>query len=89
MNRSRAHPAAEARGHQLQPAHKQPQANLPAGAYDPYDRERTDGERRREATRRRIDLRRLSEWIKAMQKAKVLKQENSGAAPKPKKRRRK
>ena len=30
------------------PRTKQPQANLPAGAYNPYDRERSDGDRRKE-----------------------------------------
>ena len=56
------------------PRTKQPQANLPAGAYNPYDRERTDGERRKEK-RKQVDLRQLSQWIQATQKVKILKME--------------
>jgi hypothetical protein len=56
------------------PRTKQPQANLPAGAYNPYDRERND-ERRKEK-RKQVDLRQLSQWIQATQKVKILKMED-------------
>jgi hypothetical protein len=56
------------------PRTKQPQANLPAGAYNPYDRERSDGEKRKEK-RKQVDLRQLSQWIQATQKVKILKME--------------
>ena len=58
------------------PRTKQPQANLPAGAYNPYDRERTDGEIRKEK-RKRVNLRQLSKWIEATQKVKILKREGT------------
>jgi hypothetical protein len=57
------------------PRTKQPQANLPAGAYNPYDRERSDGEQSKEK-RKQVDLRRLSKWIEATQKVKILKMED-------------
>jgi hypothetical protein len=57
------------------PRTKQPQANLPAGAYNPYDRERSDGDRRKEK-RKQVDLRQLSQWIQATQKVKILKMED-------------
>lgn len=56
------------------PRTKQPQANLPAGAYNPYDRERADEDRRKDK-RKPVDLRRLSEWIQQTQKVKVLRME--------------
>jgi hypothetical protein len=56
------------------PRTRQPQANLPAGAYNPYDRERSDGEKRKEK-RKQVDLRQLSQWIQATQKVKILKME--------------
>lgn len=57
------------------PRTKQPQANLPAGAYNPYDRDRSD-EDKREEKRRRVDLRQLSQWIQQTQKVKILKLED-------------
>ena len=60
------------------PRTKQPHTNLPAGAYNPYDRERTDGERREK--KKKTDLRRLSQWIQATQKVKILKLEDVGEA---------
>jgi len=56
------------------PRTKQPQSNMPAGAYNPYDRDRSDDDRREK--RPKPDLRRLSEWIQATQKVKVLKMED-------------
>jgi hypothetical protein len=57
------------------PRTKQPQSNMPAGAYNPYDRDRSDDDPRREK-RKKPDLRRLSEWIQATQKVKVLRMED-------------
>jgi hypothetical protein len=56
------------------PRTKQPQSNLPAGAYNPYDRDRSDDDRREK--RPKPDLRRLSDWIQATQKVKVLRMED-------------
>jgi hypothetical protein len=69
------------------PRTRQPQANLPAGAYNPYDRDRSDEAKRREKPKQ-VDLRRLSEWIQQTQKVKVLKLEDmadpaAGTKPKP------
>ena len=61
------------------PRTKQPHTNLPAGAYNPYDRERTDGENRKEK-KKKVDLRQLSQWIQATQKVKILKMEDMGEA---------
>jgi hypothetical protein len=61
------------------PRTRQPHANLPAGAYNPYDRERTDSENRKEK-KKKVDLRQLSQWIQATQKVKILKMEDMGEA---------
>jgi hypothetical protein len=61
-----------------------PKKKLGGGAYDPYESSGDPGDTVR-ARRPKVDLRKLSEWIKTTQKVEQNKQEVSGAqAPKKK-----
>jgi hypothetical protein len=58
--------------------------SLGGGAYDPY--ERPAGESDTERMRRpRVDLRKLSEWIKTTQQVKILREEEAAAEPRDEK----
>ncbi|MEO8308630.1 MAG: hypothetical protein ABI616_11400 [Pseudomonadota bacterium] len=61
------------------PRTKQPHTNLPAGAYNPYDRERTEDKRKEK--KKQVDLRQLSQWIQATQKVRILKLEDGMQGP--------
>jgi hypothetical protein len=56
---------------------------LGAGAYDPYAISGSPGDTAR-MHKPRVDLRRLSEWIKTTQQTRVLKEEEAAAAQPPK-----
>jgi len=60
---------------------------LAAGAYDPYSISGSPGDTAR-MHKPRVDLRKLSEWIKTTQQTRILKEEEAAAAqpPKPDKR---
>jgi len=61
-----------------------PKKKLGGGAYDPYESSGDPGDTVR-ARRPKVDLRKLSEWIKTTQQVEQNKQEASGAqAPKKK-----
>jgi hypothetical protein len=53
-------------------------ATLGGGAYDPYERTDSTGDTAR-IQRPRVDLRKLSEWIKTTQQVKALKLEEAEA----------
>jgi hypothetical protein len=56
------------------PGSKRPRNTMVAGAYDPYARGGSTGDTAR--TRRpRVDLRKLSEWIKTTQQVKALRED--------------
>lgn len=56
------------------------------GAYDPYEKTGVSGDTVR-ARKPKVDLRKLSEWIKTTQKVKTLREEDVAAAtPKPSRR---
>jgi hypothetical protein len=58
---------------------------LGAGAYDPYSISGSPGDTAR-MRKPRVDLRKLSEWIKTTQQTRILKEEEAAAQtpPKPK-----
>jgi hypothetical protein len=61
-----------------------PKKKLVGGAYDPYESSGDPGDTVR-SRRPRVDLRKLSEWIKTTQQVEQNKQQDSGAqAPKKK-----
>jgi hypothetical protein len=61
--------------------------SLGAGAYDPYSISGSPGDTAR-MHKPRVDLRKLSEWIKTTQQTRILKEEDAAAVqpPKPDKR---
>ena len=59
---------------------------LGAGAYDPYSISGSPGDTAR-MRKPRVDLRKLSEWIKTTQQTRILKEEEARAAEPPKPRR--
>jgi hypothetical protein len=59
---------------------------LGAGAYDPYSISGSPGDTAR-MRKPRVDLRKLSEWIKTTQQTRILKEEEASAAEPPKPRR--
>jgi hypothetical protein len=62
------------------PARSKKKPSLGGGAYDPY--ERTAGESDTARMRRpRVDLRKLSEWIKTTQQVKILREEEAAEDP--------
>ena len=68
-------------------AKRRPKNTLVAGAYDPYAISGSPGDTAR-MRKPRVDLRKLSEWIKTTQQTRILKEEEAAAAtpPQPKKR---
>jgi len=56
------------------------------GAYDPYSISGSPGDTAR-MHKPRVDLRKLSEWIKTTQQTRILKEEEAKAAEPPKPRR--
>jgi hypothetical protein len=62
---------------------KRAKDKLPAGAYDPYSRDVTDTSDTARMRRPRVDLRKLSEWIKTTQSVKALREEDLARDKKP------
>lgn len=56
---------------------------LGAGAYDPYSISGSPSDTAR-SRKPRVDLRKLSEWIKTTQQTRILKEEEAAAAEPPK-----
>jgi hypothetical protein len=56
---------------------------LGSGAYDPYSISGSPGDTAR-MRKPRVDLRKLSEWIKTTQQTRILKEEEAAAALPPK-----
>src|SRR5512139_365828 len=56
---------------------------LAGGAYDPYSISGSPGDTAR-SRKPRVDLRKLSEWIKTTQQTRILKEEEAAAAQPPK-----
>jgi len=59
---------------------------LQGGAYDPYASDASTGDTAR-VRRPRVDLRKLSEWIKTTQSVKALREEDLPAEDKPRNKR--
>jgi hypothetical protein len=59
-----------------------PKKKLQGGAYDPYQKQELaePGDTAR-IRKPRVDLRKLSEWIKTTQRVKTIREEDAGAAP--------
>jgi len=62
-----------------------PKKKLGGGAYDPYERSDESGDTVR-ARRPKVDLRKLSEWIKTTQQVEQNRQEDAGVEKPQKKR---
>jgi len=63
-----------------------PKKKMGGGAYNPYESTGDPGDTMR-SRRPRVDLRKLSEWIKTTQQVEQIKQEDAGAEPSRRKRR--
>jgi hypothetical protein len=61
---------------------KKPKA-MAAGAYDPYSRETAASSDTARTRKPRVDLRKLSEWIKTTQQVKALREEDLPPGVKP------
>jgi hypothetical protein len=62
-----------------------PKQRLKGGAYDPYQKQEMGNPSDTARIRKpRVDLRKLSEWIKATQRVKVLREEDMEAQADPK-----
>lgn len=57
------------------PARKRPNGSMGGGAYDPYATTGDPGDTAR-SFKPRVDLRKLSEWIKTTQQVKALREED-------------
>lgn len=55
---------------------KGPKGKMVGGAYDPYSRETISPDDTARMRKPRVDLRKLSEWIKTTQQAKALREED-------------
>jgi hypothetical protein len=59
-----------------------PKKRLQGGAYDPYQKqELADPGDTARIRKPRVDLRKLSEWIKTTQRVKTIREEDAGAEP--------
>ncbi len=59
-----------------QPAGRAKKKNLAGGAYDPYSKDTPSNNDTARTRKPRVDLRKLSEWIKTTQQVKTLREED-------------